>query len=194
MRCEFYQNDNLTNDEEKSMMDMKQLKENISNKLNLSVDTDSSTPTSTSAIKETTVAKKVSPVSSSSQPMAIGATIHIKGDVTGNEDLIIHGHVEGAIKLKDYNVIIGPQGRVQANIHAKQIVVEGELNGDLIGEEKVIIRKTGNVLGNVVSPRVTLEDGAMFKGSIEMEPRQSSNQEKYSGNKFDSASAKTNAV
>lgn len=107
----------------------------------------------------------------STTPMAIGSTIHIKGDVTGDEDLIIHGRVEGQINLKDHNVIIGSNGKVKANIHARQIVVEGELHGDMNGEEKVIIRETGNVLGNVVSPRVTLEDGAMFKGSIEMEPR-----------------------
>lgn len=155
------------------MIDMKQLKDNVSNKLKTSDEIDS----------------KLSPVteiktpSQSNTPMAIGSTIHIKGDVTGDEDLIIHGHVEGQINLKDHDVIIGKNGKVDANIQAKQIVVEGQLNGDLIGEEKVIIRETGNVLGNVVSPRVTLEDGAMFKGSIEMEPRQ--NQNKQSPKNFD---------
>lgn len=148
------------------MIDMKQLKDNVSNKLKTPEDTDSNI----SSVKE------ISPRSNSNTPMAIGSTIHIKGDVTGDEDLIIHGHVEGQINLKDHNVIIGKNGKVDANINAKQIVVEGELNGDLNGEEKVIIRDTGNVLGNVISPRVTLEDGAMFKGSIEMEP--------HSNNKF----------
>lgn len=76
----------------------------------------------------------------------------------------------GDISLKNHNVIIGKNGDVRANITARQIVVEGQLSGDLKGGEKVIIKATGNVLGNVVSPRVTLEDGAMFKGSIEMEP------------------------
>jgi len=142
------------------MIDMKQLKDNVSNKLK----TPEEENTSVSSIKE------ISPRSNNT-PMAIGSTIHIKGDVTGDEDLIIHGHVEGKINLKDHNVIIGKNGKVEANINAKQIVVEGELNGDLNGEEKVVIRETGNVLGNVISPRVTLEDGAMFKGSIEMEPR-----------------------
>ena len=60
---------------------------------------------------------------------------------------------------------------LDANIEANQIIVEGELEGDMNGDEKVIIRDTGNVRGNIVAPRVTLEDGAMFKGSIEMEPR-----------------------
>lgn len=155
------------------MIDMKQLKDNVSNKLKTSDETDSSL----SPVTEITTS------SQSNTPMAIGSTIHIKGDVTGDEDLIIHGHVEGQINLKDHNVIIGKNGKVDANIKAKQIVVEGKLKGDLKGEEKVIIRNTGNVLGNVVSPRVTLEDGAMFKGSIEMEPNQ--NQNIQSPKKFD---------
>ena len=144
------------------MIDMKQIKANVSSKLKTSSESDSGV----------FPVKEVKTMRQSDSPMAIGATIHIKGDVSGNEDLIIHGHVEGEVNLKDHDVIIGKQGRVTANIHAKQIVVEGELNGDLKGEEKVVIRETGNVHGNVVSPRVTLEDGAMFKGSIEMEPRQ----------------------
>jgi cytoskeletal protein CcmA (bactofilin family) len=169
------------------MIDMKQLKENISNKLNPASETDSSS----APVKEV-ITKK--PSNTVSQPMAIGATIHIKGDVTGDEDLIIHGHVEGKIDLKDYNVIIGQKGKVQANIHAKQIVVEGKLDGDLKGEEKVIIRHTGNVLGNVVSPRVTLEDGAMFKGSIEMEPNQANKQDKSTTDTFSSNSVKSNLI
>ena len=152
-------------------MDMKQLKDNLSKKLHHTLDANDSD----SSIEDVSVkhhnAPSINSVKSSNSPMAIGATIHIKGDVTGDEDLIIHGHVEGQINLKEHDVIIGPKGSVQANIHARQIVVEGELKGDLNGEEKVVIRKTGNVLGNVVSPRVTLEDGAMFKGSIEMGPR-----------------------
>ena len=159
------------------MIDMKQLKDNISSKLKTTEYTESHNL----PVKEIRVDKQ------GSIPMAIGSTIHIKGDVTGDEDLIIHGHVEGTINLKDHNVIIGKKGKVDANINARQIVVEGVLNGDLNGEEKVVIRETGNVLGNVVSPRVTLEDGAMFKGSIEMAPRKnnkySKSQDQLSDNK-----------
>lgn len=162
------------------MIDMKQIKENVSSRLKTSSETDSGV----------FPVKEVKTIKQSDSPMAIGATIHIRGDVTGDEDLIIHGHVEGEVKLKDHHVIIGQHGRVQANIHAKQIVVEGELNGDLIGEEKVIIRETGNVHGNVVSPRVTLEDGAMFKGSIEMEPRQINKLEKNTESKVNPNSIK----
>ena len=143
------------------MIDMKQIKENMSGKLK-------HTEESASDARVFSVRQDKSPVSNT--PMAIGSTIKIKGDVTGEEDLIIHGQVIGDISLKNHNVIIGKNGDVRANITARQIVVEGSLNGDLKGEEKVVIKETGNVLGNVVSPRVTLEDGAMFKGSIEMEP------------------------
>lgn len=148
------------------MIDIKQLKENVSGKRK-APDEFAPVESPVNTIKPS----KQSNTPMSNTPMAIGSTIHIKGDVTGDEDLVIHGHVEGQINLKDHNVIIGANGKVKANIHARQIVVEGELNGDMNGEEKVVIRETGNVLGNVVSPRVTLEDGAMFKGSIEMEPR-----------------------
>ena len=94
------------------------------------------------------------------------------GHGSGDEDLIIKGHVEGNINLQGHNVIIGKDGHVKAHINANNIIIEGELDGDMNGEEKVVIRETGNVHGNIISPRVTLEDGAMFKGSIEMEPRQ----------------------
>ncbi len=152
------------------MIDMKQLKDNVSSKLKPQDEPQSPSTPAPAPVKEVRNSRQ------NPTPMAIGSTIHIKGDVTGDEDLIIHGHVEGKIDLKDHNVIIGSNGKVEANINARQIVVEGKLRGDLNGEEKVIIRETGNVLGNVVSPRVTLEDGAMFKGSIEMEPHNQKHQ------------------
>ena len=166
------------------MIDMKQIKENVSSKLKTSSEKDmSSYPV-----------KEIKTIKQNDSPMAIGTTIHIKGDVTGDEDLIIYGRVEGEVNLKNHNVIIGKQGSVHANIHAKQIVIEGELNGDLKGEEKVIIRETGNVHGNVVSPRVTLEDGAMFKGSIEMEPGKINKLEKSSTEKVSHDPIKTERI
>lgn len=104
------------------------------------------------------------------EPATIGPSIRINGDLTGEEDLIIQGQVEGTIHLEKNDLTIGSHGRIKANIHAKGVIVEGELRGDIIGKEKVVIRRTGNMRGNIVAPRVTLEDGAMFKGSIEMEP------------------------
>lgn len=98
----------------------------------------------------------------------IGVTILLKGDLSGEEHLLVQGRVEGKIRLDGNNLTVGSQGRVKADIHAQVISVEGEVRGNLFGEEKIIIRKTGNVKGNLVAPRVSLEEGATFKGSIDM--------------------------
>lgn len=100
----------------------------------------------------------------------IGPSINIKGEVTGDEDLTIEGRVEGTINLKGNELSVGQSGAVFADIEAKVIKIEGEVTGDITGNEKVVISKSGNVKGNIVAPRVTLEDGAIFKGSIDMDP------------------------
>lgn len=99
----------------------------------------------------------------------IGPSILIKGDLTGQEDLVVQGRVEGKIELRDHNVTIGPAGRVNADVYAKVISVEGQVQGNLYGDEKIVVRKAGQVKGNLVAPRVSLEDGANFKGSIDMD-------------------------
>lgn len=100
----------------------------------------------------------------------IGSTIKIKGEVRGEENLVIEGSVEGSVELAGHDLTIGPKGHVGANLNAKTIKVEGQITGDIKGEEKVIVTKSGRMLGNIVAPRVTLEDGAKFKGSIDMDP------------------------
>ena len=100
----------------------------------------------------------------------IGPSIVIKGTVSGDEDLVIQGKVEGTIDLKENEVSVGQSGKVDADINAKTVKVDGEVSGDISGGEKVVISKSGNVRGNIVAPRVTLEDGAIFKGSIDMDP------------------------
>ena len=149
------------------MIDMKQLKENVSSKIkHYQSQEEAQLPVQDKARfsgRDSSLA--VSGVAS------IGASIRIKGEVSGDENLIIQGQVEGAINMQGHTVTISKSGKVKANIQASQIIVEGELEGDMNGDEKVIIRETGNVQGNIIAPRVTLEDGAKFKGSIEMEPR-----------------------
>jgi len=157
------------------MIDMKQIKENVSSKIK----TYQSQDEMDALPKENRQVAKKMPASEGSA--SIGASIRIKGDVTADENLIIQGEVDGTITVHGHNVTISRTGRVKANLEAKQIVVEGQLEGDLNGDEKVIIRETGNVQGNIISPRVSLEDGALFKGSIEMEPRSASNTEPKSG-------------
>ena len=107
----------------------------------------------------------------------IGPSIHIKGTVSGGEDLLIQGKVEGTIDGHlgcraelDHEVAVGQSGKVTADIKAKIVKIEGEVAGDVTGSEKVVIAKSGRVRGNIIAPRVTLEDGAIFKGSIDMDP------------------------
>lgn len=111
------------------------------------------------------------PVGQLRERATIGSSIKIKGDLSGDEDLTVQGQVDGKIDLKQNNVTIGKNGRVKADIYAKMISIEGEVQGNLFGDEKVVIRQSGNVRGNISAPRVSLEDGARFKGSIDMDSR-----------------------
>ncbi len=110
-------------------------------------------------------------LSTSGKPQAlIGSKIRIKGELYGEEDILVQGRVEGTIEVKECNLTVGAEGHVSANSQAKEIIVEGEVRGDLTGEDRVVIKSTSNVQGNIVAPRVSLEEGAKFKGMIDMEP------------------------
>lgn len=104
---------------------------------------------------------------------ALGASITVVGDLSGEEDLVILGRVEGRVDLAQNSVTIGRSGRVQADIFAKTVAVEGEVQGNVYAGESIVLRKSGSVHGNLVSPRVTLEDGCKFKGAIDMDPQAS---------------------
>lgn len=99
----------------------------------------------------------------------IGRSIHINGDLRGEEDLRIEGDVNGTIQLKNNSLTIGKEGRIHADIYAKSIIVDGLVEGDIYGADRVGIRKHAQVRGNITAPRVSLEEGAKFKGSIEMD-------------------------
>lgn len=101
----------------------------------------------------------------------IGASIKIRGELSGEENLVIQGNVEGTIKLKDHSVSVGEQGSIQADVYAKSIIIQGELSGDLYGTDNVTVARSGRVNGNIIAPRVVLEDGAKFKGSIDMDSK-----------------------
>jgi len=98
----------------------------------------------------------------------IGQSICIRGELTGDEDLTIEGRVEGKIDLKEHNLTIGPKGRIQAEIRAKSVIVRGEVNGNVRAGERVELAETGRVIGDIVSPRIIIADGARFKGSVDM--------------------------
>ena len=100
----------------------------------------------------------------------IGPSIHIDGTLKGEEDLLIEGRVTGTVQLQDHSLTIGAKGQVDADLYAHNVIVEGAVEGDLYGVERVAIRSSARVRGNVTAPRVSLEDGAAFKGAIEMDP------------------------
>ena len=100
----------------------------------------------------------------------IGRGISISGDVTADSNLRVEGVIEGRSVQSSHDVEIAESGRVVAGITAKVVKIAGEVTGDIAGSEKVTIAKSGRVQGNVVAPRVQLEDGALFRGSIDMDP------------------------
>jgi cytoskeletal protein CcmA (bactofilin family) len=120
---------------------------------------------------------EVSNTASSGGRAMIGPTVVIEGKVVSGEDMLIEGNVSGSISAKGHEITVGAAGKLKADISAKVVRIEGSVQGDISGVEKVIISKTGNVLGNIDAPRVTLEDGAKFKGSIEMDPGEPASKE-----------------
>ena len=99
----------------------------------------------------------------------IGPSIQIKGELQGDEDLTIDGRVEGKIELRDHNLTIGPNGKIKADLFAKTIVIAGEVAGNAYAAERIEIAPTGRLNGDIHSPRITIADGAHFKGSVDME-------------------------
>jgi len=98
-------------------------------------------------------------------------SVSIKGELTVEEDLTIEGCVEERIELKDHNLWIGPHGKVSAKIHAKSVIVAGEVVGDIHAGEIVEIKMSGSVRGNISCPRISIVDGAKFQGRINTEKR-----------------------
>ena len=100
----------------------------------------------------------------------IGRSIQINGDLRGNEDLRIEGDVSGTVELRNSVLTIGKEGKVKADVYAKAIAVDGETKGDLYAAERITVHVNARVQGNIIAPRVSIEEGAHFKGSIEMDP------------------------
>ena len=98
----------------------------------------------------------------------IGKSVVVKGEISGSEDLYVDGEVRGSIELRDHGLTVGPNGKVDANVTAREIVVHGTLNGNVQAADKIEIRKTGSILGDLTTARIIIEDGAYFKGSIDI--------------------------
>ena len=129
----------------------------------------STTPTTTTT---TSQASPQSPSRSEptrpGKPATIGQSVQIKGELSGQEDLIIDGKIDGKILVHDHNLTIGPNGHINAEVHAKSVQVNGEITGNITADDKVEISSSGSVLGDITAPRVALADGSSFKGSIDM--------------------------
>ncbi len=112
---------------------------------------------------------KKSETQTEAQMTIIGSGVKVKGEISGKEDLTVHGQVEGIINFKKSQVIVTKSGSIKAEIYGKIISIEGEVEGNLIGKEKIVLQPSGVVRGNMTAPRVHVEDGAKFKGNVDME-------------------------
>src|SRR5271155_531013 len=136
-------------------------------------------PTTTPMASEPAAPRPV--VTTTSDQATIGKSLVIKGEVTGSESLYIDGRVEGSINLSGNRVTVGRNGVVSANINAREIVVLGKVRGNLTASDRVDIRSDGSLTGDVVAARISIEDGAFFKGGIDIrkggQPTQKANGE-----------------
>jgi cytoskeletal protein CcmA (bactofilin family) len=98
----------------------------------------------------------------------IGKSVIIKGELSGSEDLYLDGEVEGNIDLHNHNLVIGPNGRVRANVFAKDVTIHGTVDGSVTGVNKVELKKSALLNGDIITQRIVIEDGAFFKGSIDI--------------------------
>jgi cytoskeletal protein CcmA (bactofilin family) len=99
----------------------------------------------------------------------IGKSVIIKGELSGSEDLYVDGQVEGSIELSGNRLIIGPHGQVRAKVNAKGVIVQGKLDGNILAGERVELTKSAIVVGDIATQRVAIEEGAYFKGKVDIQ-------------------------
>jgi cytoskeletal protein CcmA (bactofilin family) len=120
---------------------------------------------------------------SAGQPVAssarLGASLRVKGEISGNEDLHVDGAVEGLIHLDDRKLTVGISAKVTADVIAREIVVYGSVKGNLRATDKIEIKKDGSVVGDLTTARIMIEDGAYFKGAIEIDRQSSESSKEY---------------
>src|SRR6201993_2560870 len=98
----------------------------------------------------------------------IGKSVVIKGELSGSEDLYVDGQVEGSISLKNYSLTVGPNGQVKASVDAKGVVVQGKLEGNVQASDRVELRKSAVVTGDITTQRISIEEGAYLKGKVDI--------------------------
>jgi cytoskeletal protein CcmA (bactofilin family) len=99
----------------------------------------------------------------------IGKSVVIKGELSGSEDLYVDGTVEGTIQLQGNNLVVGPNGHVHADVNAKGVIVQGKLEGNIRASDRAELRKSAVIVGDIVTQRIAIEDGAYFKGKVEIQ-------------------------
>jgi cytoskeletal protein CcmA (bactofilin family) len=105
----------------------------------------------------------------SSEVATIGKSVVVKGELSGSEDLVVDGEVEGSIALRGQSLTIGPNGRVRANVEARNVILHGRVDGDIHASERVELRKSASLSGDITTARISIEDGAFFKGTIDIQ-------------------------
>ena len=104
----------------------------------------------------------------------IGKSVIVKGELSGSEDLYLDGEVEGSIELRGNSLTIGPNGRVRANVQAKDVVIHGKVDGNVRGTDRVELKKSAVLNGDISTQRIVIEDGAFFKGAIDIQKAEKS--------------------
>ena len=115
-----------------------------------------------------TIRKESGSTASHTAQTILGRSVVMRGDLSGGEDLLIEGQIEGTINLADHCLTVGQNGHVTAEVHARQVVILGSVQGNISAGEKIDIRKSGHVVGDLVSTGISIEEGAYFKGSIDI--------------------------
>jgi cytoskeletal protein CcmA (bactofilin family) len=105
----------------------------------------------------------------------VGKSVFFKGDLTSSEDLTIDGRVEGTIELREHHLTIGPDADIRANIIARTVTILGTVTGTITASDKIDIRETGSLEGNIVTLRLAMADGAAMRGRVDMPTRQAEN-------------------
>ncbi|HEV3219457.1 MAG TPA: polymer-forming cytoskeletal protein [Candidatus Acidoferrales bacterium] len=126
-------------------------------------------PTIVEEKKMSTDAMRPLATPSSSGTARLGASLHVKGEINGHEDLLVDGSVEGLIQLEDRKLTVGATAKVAADVIAREVVVYGTVKGNLRARDRIEIKKDGSVIGDLTTARIMIEDGAYFKGSIEID-------------------------
>jgi cytoskeletal protein CcmA (bactofilin family) len=101
-------------------------------------------------------------------PAVIGKSVLIKGQIISREDLTIDGEIDGSVELQEHRLTVGPHGKLQAGVKAREIVVLGTIHGNVEASDKIDIRKDAKLVGDIKTARIVIEDGAYFKGSIDI--------------------------